>query len=215
MTDISWQVGRAAVRAGNTLWREQLLDTPDNEDRLARLHEEAHIGWALDGGEYDESTDYWCGVFAAWCYVHVGAHLLDNACVDLTLAEGAAKYMFASPDRLVGRGTRTWADIGLPEPTEVDPSDARTGDIGLVLTPRSSRDERPHGNHVTIIADSNTEGDTLRTLEGNASGLLFSGERTPSGIEAVVHNERDKSEFIHILRPQVEWFAGAYRESLV
>jgi hypothetical protein len=215
MTDIPWQVGRAAVRAGNTLWREQLLDIPENYDRLAELHREAHVGWALDDGEYEEDEDYWCGVYAAWCYVHVGRHLLDNACVDLTLREDVARYMFASPERLLGLVTYSWADLDLPGPTEIDPDDARTGDIGLVVTSRSAPSARPHGNHVTLIADANTEGDTLATLEGNAGGVLPGGTLTPDGIEAVVHQTRNKDSFVHILRPQIEWFEGAYREELL
>lgn len=214
MTDIPWQLGRSAVRAGNTLWREGLLDTPKNRRRLADLHRDAHIGWALTDGSYIEREDYWCGVFAAWCYVHVGAHLRDGFSADLTLKEDVAKYMFASPERLVGRGTRSWSDLELPEPAEVDPSDARTGDIGLVLTSRTSRSERPHGNHVVLIADSTSEGNTLKTLEGNASGILYGGEKTPQGVEAVVHNSRSRQDFVHILRPQVEWLAGAYVEDL-
>lgn len=195
------EVQRAAVRCAHEEWERVVRDAPSDHDRIAHYHRVSGAGWALDGGEYDPSEDFWCGVYGGYCYTRVGDYLEEGEqCVDLRLAEVVGKHMFPSTARLQG-GVKPWSELdGVSEPRIVDPTEMRPGDIPIVYT---SRTNRVFGDHVTL-ARTELEVDDYGTYEGNATGPL--GDESHG--EGVIQYHRTVADTVVILRPRADWFTS-------
>jgi len=165
-------VRNAAVDVAIEEW-ERVVRDPQDRDRIKTYIRESGAGWMLDVGRYDESEDFWCGTFAAYCFQQVGDHLVDGQCVDLSLADGLGRQIFPSTVRLAGRGPYPWTDFADGPPERIDPEDVQRGDVLSVKTGRTSR---PYGGHV-VLAEGPPESGEIPTVEGNSShGVLGNNE---------------------------------------
>ncbi|MFP4600904.1 MAG: hypothetical protein ACLFVJ_21820 [Persicimonas sp.] len=163
------------------------------------------IPWRAQGFEY---WDLWCATAAAWAYAHVGEHLVDGQCVDLTLDPMIAKYFWASTSRLVGKGTRTYESQGVEPPIEVDPADVRAGDVLLIYTGRTDRLE---GDHVALARGPHDDAtNVIPTIEGNAQGKGPDGAR----MKGVVETSQSIDEIARVLRVPLSWMTGTYKDEL-
>jgi len=128
------QVGKAAVSVAKREWSEVVRD-PQDAKILEEYHEAIGAGWAVENG-YEESEDYWCGVFAAFCFCESGDFLGeitgDKQCLDLRLHEDISGTLFMSTLKLAGRWQKSWEDFGFDKPQIVDPHDVQPGDIAVV-----------------------------------------------------------------------------------
>lgn len=192
----------AATDCAADEWGRVVRD-PHDAGRLVDYHEVSGAGWAVAGG-YEEREDFWCGVFAGFCYARAGEYLEAGQCVDVGLKEVIGEQMFPSTTRLAGRGPYGWNHdklAGISAPVNVDPSDVRCGDIVVVRTGRTGR---VWGDHVTL-ARGVMHGDNIPTYEGNAVGRLGDG----SSGEGVIRAARPVADVAAIYRPQMDWFVGS------
>lgn len=198
MTDYSIKdIGKAAVQCAKDEWKRVVRD-PEDAERIKHYHRVTGAGWALDGGEYEEYEDFWCGVFAAYCFRKAGDYLEDDHCVDITLKESVSGYLFPSTTRLAGRW-KPWSEFNVPGPEIIDPTNIQVGDIVLVSTGRT---DRTWGDHVCLAAGPPKD-EFVPTYEGNStSGELGNHE---SG-EGVTFTGRSFEEIAVVYRLRLEHF---------
>ncbi|MFB6372037.1 MAG: hypothetical protein ABEN55_02710 [Bradymonadaceae bacterium] len=199
-------VRSSAVDVALEEW-ERVVRDPQDRDRIKTYIREGGADWMLDGGRYVESENFWCGMFAAYCFQQVGEHLVDGQCVDLTLADGLGRQIFPSTARLVGRGPYPWTDFVEGPPARISPEDIQRGDILLVKTGRT---DRPYGGHV-VLAEGPPEDGKIPTVEGNSShGRLGNGE--PG--EGVCRAHWSAEDVGMALRLKARHFEGNYLSKL-
>lgn len=193
------QIGQAAVQCAQEEWTRVVEDLED-AGRIAHYHRVAGAGWALKDGRYEPNEDFWCGVFAAYCYRMVGDYLYDHRCVDLGLAENIGGYLMASTDRIAGRW-RPWPKFAdVPAPLNPDPSNIRAGDLLLVHTDRT---DRSWGDHVCLARSAPTQGQ-IPTYEGNANGALGNYEEG----HGVIMGHQPFSDLAGVYRLRPAHFVG-------
>lgn len=202
MSKLIEQIGKAAVQVAHREWKSVVVD-PDNGDRIQDYYEKSGAGWAVEDG-YQEAIDFWCGVFAGYCFEHAREFINGSACIDLSLQTVVGQEFFPSTTRLAGRGPHSWEDVQLPAPQVVDPAGIQAGDIVVVSTGRTSRE---WGDHITL-AQCTPDGEKIQTIEGNARGTL--GDSTFG--EGIVVNERSFAEIAVVYRLKKAHFVGSYIE---
>lgn len=198
-------IQHAAVECARKEWERAVRD-PQDADRIAHYHRETGADWALDEGEYEEHEDFWCGVFAGFCYSRVGRYLLDDQCVELAMRERITAYLFPSTSRLAGKW-KAWRDFAdVAAPVVVDPKEVRAGDIPVV---RTGRTDRTWGDHVTLARGPLEDGQ-IPTFEGNTVGPLGDDTRGEGVVRDVVLVENVAA----IYRPRLSYFAGEFASEI-
>jgi len=201
-------IQRAAVDCALSEWRrvvrDQYKDPKTGElyaydQRIVRYHTDSGAAWPVRDG-YQENKDYWCGVFAAFCFASVGDYILQGQCVDLRLKPDIAKYVFPSTTRL--DSAAKWAQAGVEQARQMRVDQIRKGDVVVFSTGRTDRDE---GDHVTLALGP-IIGDEIDVVEGNGWGLLGDGTRG----EGVVTNTRDVANIARVWRVRMQHFTGSY-----
>ena len=173
--------------------REALLSACLTEHQLTvksigderRITEYFHgIGWTwavkenFPDGIYDDEIRRrggrsaplnWCGMGIGFVGVHlVGNHIVGGQCIDVRLKPGIARHVLPSTMRL--QDLRRWEQAGVRPPEKVQAP--QRGDIITVYTTGVRGDA---GDHYAVVVE--VEGDTLHTVEFNATGELGDGTR--------------------------------------
>lgn len=206
------KVRLAAVAAAEAEWKKTVRDDYTDpktgkvytfSPEIIAYHEDSGAAWPVADG-YQEAEDFWCGVFAAYCYSRVGDFLIDGQCVDLRLKPEVAKVALLSTTRL--NSPDRWEQAGVPQAIRLEPEDAEPGDL---LVFRTGRTGRPWGDHITVGKSKPKNGE-VELFEGNAWGTLGDGSRG----EGVVVNTRKLAEVARAWRLRIEHLEGAFLETL-
>lgn len=171
-------------------------DGPHDARRITEYHRDIGADWTIDG-RYRPGEDFWCGVFAGFCWNRAADHLQGDfvdAVSDIRLKEPVGTYFFPSTTRLAGRW-RPWSNYDLPAPMVIDPAHIRKGDLLLVYTGRTDRE---WGDHVCLArgAPTGAEGQMVPTYEGNATGRLGDGTNG----EGVIANQQHFADIATVFR---------------
>ena len=110
-----------------------------------------------DKGWHTDQPD-WCGEFAGLAAGMAG------------LAQSIRRYCTPSTYRL--QSAEKWEDAKRPRPTKPARGDVRRGDIICVVTGEG----KSYGDHIAVVYA--VMHDKIYTIEGNARGLLPSGEES-------------------------------------
>ena len=188
---------------------ETTVRSQGEEDRITEYFHRCGWQWALNetaGGRYSEEARRrrpdllnWCGLFPAWCGLHVGLYLEPGQCVPVRLRHGVAQRVLPSTYR--AQSPDKWADAGIAPPAQVPHDEIAPGDIVTVVTGSG----KPYGDHFAIVVDVSRDGAWIDTVEGNATGELGDGEVG----RGVVTKVRSLADVVRVYRFDERHFEGA------
>ena len=186
---------------------QKIVRSQGEEDRITEYFHRCGWQWALNeaaGGRYSEEARRrrpdllnWCGLFPAWCGLHVGLYLEPGQCVPVRLRHGVAQRVLPSTYR--AQSPDKWADAGIAPPAQVPHDEIAPGDIITVVTGSG----KPYGDHFAIVVDG--EAESLLTVEGNATGELGDG----SSGRGVIQRRRPIADVRRVYRLTEKHFEGA------
>mgnify|MGYP006287574143 CR=1 FL=1 len=184
------QLNLALVSAADAEWRKNIKDFDAGQEatpeEIGKYFRNTGWQWFLDQYSNGTYTERWrqqpwqsyCGLFVAYCGLHVGRHVADDQCAAVALKRHVASAVLPSTVKLADR-SRWKTQPKRPGLIELQP-----GDIATVGDYKGGA-----GSHIVLVVSrpSNKE---VETIEGNATG------RFPDGTtgEGVIRRTRKLDE---------------------
>ncbi|RAL23039.1 hypothetical protein DL240_09135 [Lujinxingia litoralis] len=196
---------RALLSAALSEW-ERGVECRRDATRISRYFRDCGWQWHLDqhaGGAFDEDLRRasphleYCGLFVAFCGLHLGHHLEPERCVPVRLRPGIAELVLPSTFR--AQSARHWARAGVAAPPPLEPGEAALHPGDIITLRTRSRAPRPYGDHFAIV--HHAAGDTVHTVEANAVGPLGPDKEMGRGVIRGKRPLRDVRR-IYRLRPE-------------
>ncbi len=177
------RAGRAAVAEAERLWKLNIVEPPNGDEKYAESREQIDemirgdegLGWAWRPAYVHDGQFEWCGAFAARCWSVAGLPLKPHRFTfwssTYRLDEWARYGSFngTSSGTKPAEGGRMIIELNANStPAQCvfpDGSTPGPGDIVMVGdgTP-------PYGDHITLAADFDPATGVFSTFEGNATG---------------------------------------------
>lgn len=194
---------QAIVGAAEYLWKCNIHDDGGPVPEITSLFDAAGWGaWLRDpdgGGCPDGYTrppdpDY-CGHTWSMAALQAGYFWPGEECLSVSLDRSLAKHVVASTYRLNSREHWNKAGYEKPNPARPPVENVKPGDIVVVGT------SKYYGDHIVIPVER-PEGDTFKTIEGNATGTRADGTEG----KGVIKRERKLSEVSRVWPLKTEFF---------